>query len=145
MDAPGARQHTYFAAGQVCVDGKGSVEILSVTPVAPGGGMTVTDFAVMPPDNNRMGADRGRLRDDDPQEGTSTVSDRCIDNVSARDLYIEILKPRAEDVWASGFEIKYVLEEHTGTAQVRMPFGVCEKDLDDCDTDAWEFDTSSEQ
>lgn len=138
MDAPGAQQYSYFTAGQVCIDGKGSAKILSIKPVASHGGMTVTDFAVMPQDTNRMGADRGRLRSGDPHEGTSTVSDSCIDNVSARDLYIEVLKPRAEDIWADGFEIKYVLGKHTGITQVRLAFGICEKDLDDCDTDSWE-------
>lgn len=30
--------------------------------------------------------------------------------------------------WAGGFEIKYVLGKHTGIAQVRLGFGICEKD-----------------
>lgn len=135
--APGSRQPYFFAAGQVCLDGTGSAKIRSVKPVDPHGGLTVTDFAVLAQGSDTWGADRGRLP---ANSGTSIVAERCQAEGSAPELFIEIMKPRPQDAWANAFEISYELDGRFRTERVRFAFGVCEKDLDTCDTDAWTSD-----
>jgi hypothetical protein len=122
----------------VCVSEGKEAKIRSVEPVDPHGGLEVTDFSVVPVGAGVPGAQPGRLQVESTYRGSDMVSGRCDQDQSAADLAIEVLKPRAEDAWASEYEIKYEIGRVTGSARIRFGFGVCEKDLDLCDhSETW--------
>ncbi len=136
VSAPGENQYYFFASGQVCLDGEGSAKIISVEPVGSHGGLQVTDFAVLPhPSTERMGADPGRLRDDEAYSGPKTIAEVCKSGTSTSELYLELLKPRKEDAWAREFDLKYEIDDHQGSTRIQLGLGICEKKLDDCDTE----------
>jgi hypothetical protein len=135
VSAPGPGRYYTVTVGQVCMSKAGTARIRSIEPVDPHGGVKVTDFSVVAAGADAMGAFDGRLRDDPAYRGSKTVSDICTRGKAASDLYIEVLKPRAEDAWAHEYRITYETDGDTDSERIRFSFGVCEADLDSCDHD----------
>jgi hypothetical protein len=133
VTAPGSDRYYAVAVGQVCVSEESTARIRSVEPVDPQGGIKVTDFVVMAADDDILGAFDGRLRDKPGFDGSGDVSDVCIRGKGASDLYLEVLKPRAEDAWADEYRLDYTIAGDTRSARIRFAFGVCEREMDLCD------------
>lgn len=125
-----AKDHESAYFGSACLNEPGRVTIRSIEPVAPRGGLRVTDFSVVPlvdTGEGTLGASSRRLRDEPSYRGGATLRAQCADDDFAN-VYVEVYKPRSEDAVAREFTITYDSEGRRKTAPLLYGFGLCEKD-----------------
>ena len=137
MSAAGPGRYYTVYVGQVCLSDAGDARIHSIEPIEPHGGISVSNYSVVAAGGDALGNFDGRLQDEATFRGSKEVTDVCTPGQAASDLYIETLKPRAEDAWASEFQINYEINGHNASERIRYSFGVCEADLDHCNHETW--------